>query len=74
MVFILRSGAAADNTTAMPKAGQKRKLTGKVKDGNKKQKLAVSEEVNALDMTAIHPESYAVAQRCSLICVKIPCS
>ncbi|KAK7104249.1 S1 RNA-binding domain-containing protein 1-like [Littorina saxatilis] len=48
---------------APAKAGQKRKATGKAGAKGKKAKLTASDAVNPLDMTAIHPESYPVAER-----------
>ncbi|XP_076464410.1 S1 RNA-binding domain-containing protein 1-like [Babylonia areolata] len=44
-------------------AGQKRKATGRAGGKAKKAKLTSSDDVNLLDMTAIHPESYPVANR-----------
>ena len=45
------------------KVGQKRKATSKTGGKQKKAKVTCSDAPNPLDMTAIHPESYPVANR-----------
>ncbi|KAK7490172.1 hypothetical protein BaRGS_00018517 [Batillaria attramentaria] len=59
----IRSEAEKPEPEAAPKAGQKRKAGAKAGSRAKKAKLASSDNVNLLDMTAIHPESYHVATR-----------
>ena len=60
--LIYRGSAEAAEDTA-PKAGQKRKASSKAGGKGKKAKLTSCDAVNPLDMTAIHPESYLVADR-----------
>ena len=46
-----------------PKVGKKRKATGDSGKSRKKAKTDESYEWNPLDATAIHPESYQVAEK-----------
>ncbi|KAL8619606.1 hypothetical protein ACOMHN_019662 [Nucella lapillus] len=60
---LAESAEAEEAESTSGKAGQKRKAVSQAGGKAKKAKLAASDDVNLLDMTAIHPESYSVASK-----------